>query len=342
MNTSTMNATTLQPKVYVGTYKKYNNGSLKGGWLTLTDYKDYGAFCTACRKLHKDEHDPELMIQDASNMPDGLSVMEWMSEQEFNDIIEAVHAEAMEEEDEAPKFSIIDYSEKAIAVVGDTRDIKEQLKQLGGRFNPRLSCGCGWIFSKAKQTEVEKLLAGGKVEKAKAEKKADNGAAYKQTLAEWYAIHKNDYYKKNSIGAVKLNDGYMLLSKESIDTRFCFHDEGPNYEVYKKVTRDDESLKKYFLAENLRDLDHEIKSLSDEDTIFYVSDLNHGRKSYYCHRDYWHFREREEHVVLTPEQRAEVLKALQWSRGEFEKRLNTYLKRYGVSKIHTWTYWADA
>jgi hypothetical protein len=25
----------------------------------------------------------------------------------------------------------------------------------------------------------------------------------------------------------------------------------------------------------------------------------------------------------------------------FEKRLRTYLKRYGLSKIHSWTYWAD-
>ena len=27
---------------------------------------------------------------------------------------------------------------------------------------------------------------------------------------------------------------------------------------------------------------------------------------------------------------------------KFEKRLNTYLKRYGLSKCHYWTYWLDA
>ena len=86
-------------------------------------------------------------------MPDGLSVREWMDEQEFNDIIEAVAAESMPED--APQFQIIDYSEKAIAVVGDTRDIKDKLKALGGRFNPRLSCGAGWIFSKKQRAKVE-------------------------------------------------------------------------------------------------------------------------------------------------------------------------------------------
>ena len=32
---------------------------------------------------------------------------------------------------------------------------------------------------------------------------------------------------------------------------------------------------------------------------------------------------------------------LKEERAKFEKRLHTYLKRYGTSKLHTWTYWAD-
>ena len=58
----------------------------------------------------------------------------------------------------AGKFQIIDYSDKAIAVTGDTKAIKDDLKALGGRFNPRLKCGAGWIFSKKKQQALEKLL----------------------------------------------------------------------------------------------------------------------------------------------------------------------------------------
>lgn len=37
---------------------------------------------------------------------------------------------------EVSGVEIIDYSEKAIAVIGDTKPIKDQLKELGGRFNP--------------------------------------------------------------------------------------------------------------------------------------------------------------------------------------------------------------
>jgi len=56
------------------------------------------------------------------------------------------------------KINIIDYSEKAIAVIGDTKPLKEVLKSLGGSFNPRLNCGCGWIFSKKKLEEVQNAL----------------------------------------------------------------------------------------------------------------------------------------------------------------------------------------
>ena len=59
---------------------------------------------------------------------------------------------------EAKGVQIIDYSEKAIAVIGDTRAIKETLKTLGGRFNSHLYCGAGWIFSKAKETTLREAL----------------------------------------------------------------------------------------------------------------------------------------------------------------------------------------
>ena len=59
---------------------------------------------------------------------------------------------------EAKGLQIIDYSEKAIAIIGDTRAIKDTLKTLGGRFNPHLTCGAGWIFSKAKEATLREAL----------------------------------------------------------------------------------------------------------------------------------------------------------------------------------------
>jgi hypothetical protein len=59
-------------------------------------------------------------------------------------------------------FIIVDYSEKAIAIFGDTKPIKAKLLAMGGRFNPKLSFEdgkrAGWIFSKSKENEVRNLL----------------------------------------------------------------------------------------------------------------------------------------------------------------------------------------
>ncbi len=57
-------------------------------------------------------------------------------------------------------IEIIDYSDKSVAVIGDTKPIKEHLKALGGRFNYRLSCGPGWIFPKRKKAILVETFNG--------------------------------------------------------------------------------------------------------------------------------------------------------------------------------------
>ena len=56
-------------------------------------------------------------------------------------------------------IKIVDYSDKSFAVVGkDTIKIKDSLKSNGGRFNPYLKCGAGWIFSISNKTKIENLI----------------------------------------------------------------------------------------------------------------------------------------------------------------------------------------
>lgn len=79
----------LEAKVYVGTYKKYNEGSLFGKWLALCDYSDKDEFYEACQQLHSDEEDAEYMFQDWEYIPDGLIGESWISESIFELIEEA-------------------------------------------------------------------------------------------------------------------------------------------------------------------------------------------------------------------------------------------------------------
>lgn len=59
-------------------------------------------------------------------------------------------------------FQLVDYSDKAVALFGNTRPIKDSLKELGGRFNPALTLNGektpGWIFQKSKRETLEKLF----------------------------------------------------------------------------------------------------------------------------------------------------------------------------------------
>ena len=83
------NKTNIQAAIYVGTYEKYNNGSIAGKWLMLSEYEDINAFYKACKKLHKDESDPELMFQDWEYIP---ASMIWESglNEEFYDLLNTV------------------------------------------------------------------------------------------------------------------------------------------------------------------------------------------------------------------------------------------------------------
>ena len=78
-----------EARIYVGTYAKYNNGSIFGEWLDLSDYSDKEEFYDACRELHKDEADPEFMFQDWEYIPSGLIGESWLSDNIF-EIIEAM------------------------------------------------------------------------------------------------------------------------------------------------------------------------------------------------------------------------------------------------------------
>ncbi|HGB9753149.1 TPA: antirestriction protein ArdA [Escherichia coli] len=69
----TTEITITAPSVYVGTYAKYNNGSIAGEWINLLDdVTDREDFYEKIAELHSDEADPEFMFQDYENMPRGI------------------------------------------------------------------------------------------------------------------------------------------------------------------------------------------------------------------------------------------------------------------------------
>lgn len=77
-----------EPSVYVGTYAKYNEGSLCGLWVDLSSFDDYDEFINFCKAIHADEEDPELMAQDYECFPRQWYNEGFMSEEDFDHIKE--------------------------------------------------------------------------------------------------------------------------------------------------------------------------------------------------------------------------------------------------------------
>lgn len=346
-------------KCYVGTYKKYNEGNLAGKWLNLSDYRTYQEFLSACNELHKNECDPELMIQDWEDLPDGFPAVEWINEQDFNDLKEAMQGE------EKASMQIIDYSEKAFAVIGETKTIKDDLKRLGGRFNPKLSCGAGWIFSKTKLDEVQKFLDCGIIatnDQTNTKKDEDLWEEYKCKIlkAENGSKEWLDYWLKKTSALMMTDCGIILtFEKKKIKVDFCWSDEGSDYEEYKRLHSNEEAMREYFVRANLKWYDEKIEELSSRKNswgnpliavLYERSTYTYGKcgwaETMRMTSDYdFKYEQKDSRVSvyqMTENDCAKALSVLRDERAKFEKRLHAYLKRYGISKLNTWTYLAEA
>lgn len=154
----------------------------------------------------------------------------------------------------------------------------------------------------------------------------------------------NEWVQKDYlIEAVKLSTGVICgFEKPHVKKDFCFSDEGADYERYKELHSDDDRMKRYFFYQNLKEYDKMISIFKGEDertepAICTGSDPRIGTAT-----SILRWEEPTEYIhKLADEDIALILKTLETLRECFVKRLNTWWKKYGVEKLHTWTYWAD-
>lgn len=234
-----------------------------------------------------------------------------------------------------------EYSERSFVVTGDTKPIKEELKKLGGMWFKKES---GWLFSNKRRANVEAYLNTGVVKgdatKAKAKAKKDNGAMFVKWLDEFIAAEGKDanYYRKEFVGAIKLRGKYFLMSKPNIKKEFCFHDEGEDYELYKELHADKKKMEEYFRSANMAQYDEKIERMKNGNEVWMREAYRNSRIELMFFDGWW---KNPTDVECTGGERVLIREGLEFARRLFEKRVDAYLKRYGVDKLHTWTYWAD-
>lgn len=166
---------------------------------------------------------------------------------------------------------------------------------------------------------------------------------------------------------LKLENGVLIeFEKPSIETKFCF-DDSRDYKGAQDMADYASKSEDYFLSENLKDFNTIIEALEiklDELNGVYNDNTPYNyythkviasyNKHYYKQSEnntlgyirwlYLADYENENHETteeLTKTDIKNLLEVYKTERAKFEKRLHSYLKRYGMSKIQTWTYWGD-
>ena len=69
-----------EARIYVGTYAKYNNGSLQGEWVELSEFYDWDEFMERCAEIHEDEHGlfaKRGSVQDCGSGREGFDIADF-------------------------------------------------------------------------------------------------------------------------------------------------------------------------------------------------------------------------------------------------------------------------
>ena len=179
-------------------------------------------------------------------------------------------------------IEIVDYSEKAIAVFGDTKTVKDQLKSLGGRFNPSLKHNgvkrAGWIFSKKQMDKVRLLLSEQKETKDTAPVKATNEESeISQKKGEENGYKVESYFTKDKTALeelIEINNQQSI--REMIEAKErAFYNASENAEFYRSIGNDEFADAEQTRANRLKkDLDQLRQTLPTEPIKPTGSDAN--------------------------------------------------------------------
>jgi len=152
---------------------------------------------------------------------------------------------------------------------------------------------------------------------------------------------------------VELEDGTIYaIKRESIETDFCFGESGYDFDEACEAADRARTSESYFRAKNLSGINEKLRLLGERTMDVYGVDgvrrefeplyISPGDvvDSFFTRR-YWYFEE-DKVKKLSFDDRRKLLEGYRLVRDDFGKRIDRYLARYGLSKVHAWTYWRDA
>lgn len=229
--------------------------------------------------------------------------------------------------------------------------IREALKALKFRWNGKKGVWYGF----SERPELEKVLNGEQAAEPAAEPTAEpNKELIKQYIDEVVAeIWKDEkwrkYYEKNIDDVVEIQGKLIALEKPGIKKDFYFGEHGFDFDEKQKQAAEAKKSESFFISENLNQINCD-KWLLKEGYKHYIGVKYSGspEDTRICCVYDAHIFDVESgdfditgKIELTENDVQTLLKAYENQKIRFKKRLKTYLKRYGLTKVSCSTYWAD-
>lgn len=166
-------------------------------------------------------------------------------------------------------------------------------------------------------------------------------------------VYKNDksmkdYHLKNISNIFMFDDGrFIVFEKKSLKTRFCFGysdcGQGSSFEKAQELSNKAERDSEIFIKENLEDIESTIKEFKENDVYIISTHFNKGKNQVNLCSDYnMRYHSRENSEKISEKDKLEIISILKEEKAKMIKRVETYLKRFGLSKIRSWYFWVDA
>lgn len=232
---------------------------------------------------------------------------------------------------------------------------RKEIKMCGARWNKvakQWQCTTPDSIQKIQDWLSGKLIVQekGSSPTAKEEKYTGDFQKFLDTQNEYW----QKYFTEKYVAAVEFTPGrYLLFAKKEIEKSFCFCysdlGQGPTQE---EAIKEESSVNvKYVKARNMEywqsiqaDIDTgKIRIWAGKDDENNHTDHITTERHFRTYIDGG--RNSDCYVSISKEHDPAVYKKIEkcfaYAKDLFEKKVDSYLKRYGVSKIKTWTYWMD-
>lgn len=249
--------------------------------------------------------------------------------------------------------------------------IREALKALKFRWHGVKKVWYGY----GKEAEIRAALNGEPVEKKDAPKAPtfDKDMLRREFAKAWKDPRMIDYCTGKVAAYAELPGGELItVDKQSIETRFCFGESGYDFDDAVKAAQHARTSQEYFKAENMEhfnrcinDLLEALNGISNYKLVIYSASYTGQTED--CRLRGIGFEKLPDLIdacggscylydlpgkeltvrgrecrVATPAEMDLIIDAYKRAAAAHEKKVDAYLKRYGTSKVHSWTYWRDA